>query len=90
MATLQIRVKPKSSRQGILQCKEGIWQVALASPPEEGRANRELLRLLAKALGIAPSGLELTSGAKSRNKTVLAPQLSDGEAEMLLARASVQ
>jgi uncharacterized protein len=70
MSTFQVRVKPKSSRSAIVGFSSGVWQVALNSPPEDGKANQELLRLLAKALGVAPSTLEIRQGQKSRNKTV--------------------
>jgi uncharacterized protein len=70
MSTFQVRVKPKSSRSGIVGCESGVWQIALNSPPEDGKANQELIRLLAKALGVAPSTLEIRQGQKNRNKTV--------------------
>ena len=38
--------------------------------PEKGAANKALIKLLAKALGLARSDLEIAAGAKDRNKTV--------------------
>ena len=82
MAQIHVRVKPKSARSKILECREGVWQVALTSPPENGKANRELVRLLAKAFHIAPSHIQIVSGEKSRNKTLSVPGLSDEELEV--------
>jgi hypothetical protein len=70
MPTLRVRVKPRSSRRAILECKQGVWQIALTSPPEGGKANKELLKLLGKALGVPPSSLVISSGEKSRDKTI--------------------
>ena len=42
----------------------------LTAPPVEGAANAALARLLAKAFGIAPSGIELVRGAAGRDKLV--------------------
>jgi uncharacterized protein (TIGR00251 family) len=87
MTSLAVRVKPKSSRSEILGIKAGVWQVALCSPPTEGKANAELLQLLAKTLRIAPSCLEISRGHKSRDKTV---QIHGLEPVEILARLSSQ
>lgn len=84
MATVRVRVKPRSSRRAILECKEGIWQIALTSPPEGGKANKELLKLLGKALGVPPSSLVISSGDKSRDKTIEVPDLGHQEIESRL------
>ena len=78
MTSIRVRVKPRSSRRAILECKEGVWQIALTSPPEDGKANKELLKLLGKALGVPPSSLIIVSGDKSREKKIEIPGL-DGD-----------
>jgi uncharacterized protein (TIGR00251 family) len=88
MAEIPIRVKPRSSRQAILGLKDGVLQVALNSPPEGGKANRELLKVLGKHLGIPPSSLEIVSGHKSRDKRVSIPRLSEEEFERLFTPIS--
>jgi uncharacterized protein (TIGR00251 family) len=45
-------------------------KVRLAAPPVEGSANKELEKLLAKALGVPRSSVEVVRGLSSRNKTV--------------------
>lgn len=40
----------------------------VTAPPEDGRANDAVQKLLAKALGVAPSRLRLVRGATSRQK----------------------
>ncbi len=55
--------------------------MAVHSPPEGGKANQELLEILAKALGVPKSELSLVSGEKSRNKVVALAGLTDGEIE---------
>ncbi len=87
MAEINVRVKTRSSRPGILEFKEGVWQIALASPPEGGRANKELLKILGKTVRIAPSTLELVSGQKSRDKRVRIPGVSPERIAELLSNA---
>lgn len=87
MSTFQIRVKPRSSRSGLVGCEGGVWQVAVNSPPEDGKANQEVLKVLAKTLGVAPSTLEIRQGQKSRNKTVSVPVLGEDEVKSKLEQA---
>lgn len=73
MAQLSVRVTPRSSKPGLGEWKSDpagrpFLEVRVASAPADSAANRELIRLLAKALGIAPSGIELVSGESSRLK----------------------
>ncbi|AIY19856.2 hypothetical protein KR76_10585 [Pimelobacter simplex] len=42
----------------------------LASPPVDGRANDELVRWLAKELGVPRSAVTLVRGQRSRSKVV--------------------
>ena len=70
-----VRVAPRSSRQGvegIVRDADGakLLKVAVNAPPEDGKANKEVLALLAKTMGIAKSRLSLVSGATARKKVV--------------------
>jgi len=72
---LAVRLTPKSSRDeivGIEALADGraVLKVRVRALPEAGAANEALIRLLAKALGLAPSSLHLESGGTSRLKTV--------------------
>ena len=48
-------------------------QVRVAAAPADGSANEELLRLLAKALDVPRSAVELVSGQANRHKRVSIP-----------------
>ncbi len=68
--TVNIKVEPRSSRTGIAgPYKDGL-KVKLASPPVEGKANKELIEVLAKKFGIRKKDVEIIKGAKSKNKIV--------------------
>lgn len=67
---LRVRVQPRASRTEIVGEHDGALKVRLAAPPVDGDANRELVRFVAKALGLAPSHVRLVSGASSRSKTL--------------------
>jgi uncharacterized protein len=75
-ADLRVRVQPRAARSELAGLHGGTLRVRLAAPPVEGAANRELEKLLAKALGLPRSSVELLRGATSREKLVRVHGLS--------------
>jgi uncharacterized protein YggU (UPF0235/DUF167 family) len=81
---VQIRLTPKAGRTAL----DGVTVDAAGQPylrarvtavPEKGKANKALLKLLAKAWGLSQSRLQIVAGEKDRNKTVLVE--GDGEGD---------
>lgn len=66
-AEIALRVTP-GARQNALTREEGGLRARVSVPPEDGKANAAVRKLLAEALGIAPSRLELIRGATARDK----------------------
>ncbi len=66
-----IKVSPNSSRQKVEQ-KNGVIKVYINSSPEKGKANKEVLEVFAKYLGVRKSSLKIIKGKASRNKIVSA------------------
>jgi uncharacterized protein (TIGR00251 family) len=69
---IPIRAVPRARRSCILGEYGGSLRVAVAAPPEGGKANRVLLATLAEILGLPPTSLEIRRGAASKDKLVLA------------------
>jgi uncharacterized protein (TIGR00251 family) len=68
--TFEVRVAPRSSRNRILGARDGALKVALTAPPVDGAANDSLKKLVAKALGVAKSDVEIIRGQKARAKVL--------------------
>ncbi len=66
-AEIAVRVTPKAARNGIVVA-DNMIKVMVTTAPENGKATEAVRSLLAKALGIAPSHLELVRGATARDK----------------------
>ena len=66
-ATIEVRVTPKASRDRI-DCRADPLRIHVTAPPEDGKANEAVRKLLAKALGIAKTRLTLVRGQTSRDK----------------------
>ena len=69
-ARLWIAARPGAPRSELREVVGDQLKIALAAPPEKGKANKELIRLLAQTLGLRKADVALTSGATSRNKIV--------------------
>lgn len=67
---INVKVEPRSSKSGIVGPYGDAIKVKLTSPPVEGKANNELIEVLAKNLGIAKKNVEIISGKSSKNKIV--------------------
>lgn len=61
---------PGARRSELAGVADGRLRVRLAAPPAEGRANAELVRFLAKQLGIPREAVGLAAGGRSRRKLV--------------------
>ena len=62
---LPIQAAPGARVNGVTGVHNGRLKVAVTQAPEKGKANRELIRTLAEALGIRRSAIALTSGETS-------------------------
>jgi uncharacterized protein (TIGR00251 family) len=65
---LRIHVQPGAGRSAVVGRHGDALKVRVAAPPIEGRANEAARALLAEALGVSESDVELTSGQSSRTK----------------------
>lgn len=72
---LFLRVTPNASKNEI----RGLWRgpegedrlvIRVTAPPDKGRANKAVVKLIAATLGLPKSSVSITAGEKDRLKTV--------------------
>lgn len=80
--TFGIHVTPHASRAEIVCIQDGVFKVRVTAPPVEGAANAACIKLLAGALELKKSQLEIFSGAKSRKKTVMVKNIGRMDLEL--------
>lgn len=61
---------PRSSRAHLAEVTEGVLKVKLTAPPADGAANKQLIELMSKALGVSKSSIAIIKGHKSRDKVL--------------------
>ncbi len=68
---IQVKVKPNSRTSSFESSEsEGLWLAHLKSPPVDGKANAELIALVAKYFSCPRSAVSIKSGASGRMKLV--------------------
>jgi uncharacterized protein (TIGR00251 family) len=69
-AVFAVRVVPRASRNEIVEVDGETLKVKVTASPRKGEANRALVNLLSKILGVRKSQIEIVSGQKARRKVV--------------------
>lgn len=82
MPLLSIRVTPRSAKPGVGEWKtdpagRSFLEVRVASAPTDGAANEEVIKILAKAVGLPKSRLSIASGHTARLKRIEMPLTED-------------
>ena len=67
---LRVKVKPSSRSSSLTQETDGTWRAQLKSPPVDGKANEELVALIATHFKCRKANVVIKSGASGRIKLI--------------------
>jgi uncharacterized protein len=70
VTVIQVKVKPSARVSVLEETSPGVWLAQLKSPPIDGKANEELVALVAKHFNCNKSAVSIKSGASGRMKLV--------------------
>lgn len=70
MTVLRVKVKPNARQQQIQTTEDGSLIVHLKSPPVDGKANAELIKLLAEKFDVPKSNIQIKSGLSAKFKLI--------------------
>ena len=79
---LSVHAQPGARREGVAGLHGGRVRIRTKAPAVDGKANDELVRIVARAFGLVRRDVELVSGASSRRK-----ELALGALDLTAARA---
>lgn len=68
--TITIKVKPNARASTLALGEDGVWLAQLKAPPVDGKANAELIALVAERFGVPKSRVHVAHGASGRMKRV--------------------
>jgi uncharacterized protein (TIGR00251 family) len=80
---LNVWVQPRASRNEVIGFQDGYFRIRVMAPPSEGQANDLLREIIAEALGISVSRVEILSGHKARRKRIRVMDVPPGNLENL-------
>lgn len=70
MKIIQVKVRPNARVSALAAVSNGPWLAQLKSPPVDGKANKELVTLIARHFACPKSAVSIKSGASGRLKLV--------------------
>ncbi len=74
-----VAAQPGARRDAVLGERGGMLRIAVASPPDRGRANAAIQSVLAECLNCKSAQISLLSGATSRRKRFLIAGIAEEE-----------
>jgi hypothetical protein len=67
---IRVKVRPGARTSTLVPAGDGSWLAELKSPPVDGKANAELIALVARRFGCAKAAVSIKGGAAGRTKWV--------------------
>jgi hypothetical protein len=87
---IAVRVKPRARQSLVVGVREGVLEVAVAAPPVEGEANRELVAVVARYFGLPKTSVLILAGASGRSKWIGLRGIDPERVASCLGRAKLQ
>lgn len=84
---LKIYVQPRAAKSEVVGMHGDAIKIRLAAPPVDGAANEELIRFVAKSLGVPQRNVVLVGGQTSRTKVVDIDGITETDVKDKLCRS---
>jgi uncharacterized protein (TIGR00251 family) len=65
---VRVRAKPNSRMEYIKHVEKDLYEVAVKEPPEDNRANKRIIEILAENFNVSKSNIKLVRGSRARIK----------------------
>lgn len=85
-ATIEVHLQPGAKRSEITGFREGVLYARVTALPQKGQANRALVEMMAQALKVPKSAINIIRGQSSRSKVVAIQGLTSEELRDILGR----
>lgn len=83
---ITVRVTPRSGKDSVESGAGGVLLVRVTAPPDEGKANAAVCRVIAGVLGVPKTSVTVVRGHSSRTKAIEIDGLAQDEVERRLSQ----
>jgi hypothetical protein len=83
-AVFQVKIVASSSRTAVAGQLDGMLKIKVAAPPENGKANRAIVKFLAAELGVKKKQVVIASGLTSTIKQIQVSDTTTSDIEKLI------
>jgi hypothetical protein len=83
-ARITVKVQPRAKQTALAEKIGDAYNLRLAAPPVDGKANEACIRFFAARFGVAPSAVRIVQGLSSRMKVVEIEGVDPAEVERIL------
>ena len=70
MKKILVKVKPNARENSLRQFQDGTWIAEVKAPPKDGKANRALIKVIAKQFNVTKSQVSIRRGKSGRTKLI--------------------
>ncbi|MBU1888408.1 MAG: DUF167 domain-containing protein [Candidatus Omnitrophica bacterium] len=70
MRRVELKVIARAKKECVEKISANSYRIKVQAPPEKGKANKKVLELIAKELGVKKGAVRITSGAANNRKIV--------------------
>ncbi len=81
---IAVRAQPGAKKNGITGEHDGALKVSVTQAPEKGKANKAIVEVLARQLGLKKSQVSLLSGQTTQQKRFLLSGVDEAEVRNML------
>lgn len=81
---LRIVVQPKARKTKLIGLYDGMLKLAVAAPPVDGKANKQVVSFLSDLFRVRKSDVEIIAGVHSRKKVCVLGDLQERDLRMIL------
>ena len=74
MPIIQVKVRPGARSSSFEPAGDGTYVAQVKAPPVDGKANAELIALVARHFGCTKSTVSIKAGGSGRTKLVVVPE----------------
>lgn len=67
---IHLRVKPNARMSSLEERADGTWLACVKASPVDGKANDEVIALVARRFGVRKAQVSIRSGAAARTKLI--------------------